>query len=212
MWATIKTKLADPIKTYVDSIQTAVDAAMDNLGWLKITSATAATSAALNFTSGIGSDHTCYRFYVNNLRPATDGQTLRFQISDDGGSTYEADATDYEYSSAAIDSDTDGWNTDGEPSQGQTYIPLLFSMGNVATETAFGWVDLFDPSNTTSYKHIQWKLQCFSDAATAVLRGEYGIGAHNGGDASAAAVNACRFIMSSGNLTSGTITMYGLID
>ena len=58
-----------------------------------ISSATASSSASIEFTSGIDSTYKEYKFFFINMHPATDQANFTFQVSTDGGSNYNTTLT-----------------------------------------------------------------------------------------------------------------------
>jgi len=63
----------------------------------KISTATASTSASIDFT-GLTSSYFLYIIRYSNLQPATDATTLILRTSTDGGSSYDSGASDYSWS------------------------------------------------------------------------------------------------------------------
>jgi hypothetical protein len=58
-----------------------------------ISSQTASASASLSFTTGIDSTYRTYLFKFINMHPATDSVEFQFNLSTDGGSTYNVTKT-----------------------------------------------------------------------------------------------------------------------
>ena len=77
-------------------------------------------------------------------------------------------------------------------------------IGNGADESAAGTLTLFNPSSTTYVKHFIARGSLYYD-------GNYIFDAHIAGYANTtSAVDAIKFVMSSGNIDSGTIKLYGI--
>ena len=160
---------------------------------------TAATSAALNFTTCISSTYDEYDIEVLSLLPDTGGGTINLQMSTNGGSTYDTGSNYwFEY-----------WlfrNPGGGPGGGgssQTSISLSGGTLDLSATSPFvGSFKLFDPLNAVLYKQIE--------GTSRYPNGGYLSTQVGGGYQVATAVNAFRLLSSVGNLTSGTVRCYGL--
>ena len=174
-------------------------------GWELIERQTASNSTALDFTKGIDGGYDAYCFVLSSILPANDGEALVCRISDDGGSSYEADATDYETNISVQRSDGAGLSGNTN-SQGTTKMYVTNGQSNVAGDGASGFWYCFNPDATEN--HVFFGDTVFMDnSATAVLARMLAVGVHNG---STAAINAIRFLMNGGNIASGEIALYGL--
>jgi hypothetical protein len=164
--------------------------------WTKLATATASSSATIDFTD-LSSSYNAYLVILSNVAPATDAVNFLFRTSTDGGSTYDSGASNYEYGNST---------TTGAPvgSTGATAIQLNNrALGNASNKSTCGHLLIYKPS-ATQFCRVNWQLTCSrSDAA---IDHVYGGGAR----IAAAAVNAIRFLMSSGNIASGQFDLYGL--
>lgn len=167
-------------------------------GVIKISTQTASNSASLNFTSGIDSTYRAYVFIYKAIIPATDATDLYMSSSTDGGVSY---AVTKQQAQARRASSTASWTYNGAAA-----VVLGYSLSNsLARYTANGTVTLYNPSDTTAYKLIGWESSMYNNGAEPILV----VGA--GSFETASAINAVQFIMSAGNITSGDITMYGIL-
>ncbi len=166
-------------------------------GWVFLASATASSSATLDFTSSIDSTYNLYAFVLDQIIPATDNTSLNLRTSANAGSSWDSGASDYYYSTAA----TTIWNSDSN-STAAWWPTNINSLGNGANETANGIVYLYNPS-ASSFAMLQ--AYGISHNAIPRMNTSYGAGMRR----SAAAVNGIRFFLSSGNIASGTIKLYG---
>lgn len=171
----------------------------------RLAAATAATSAQLAFTASIDSTYRSYVFEFDNILPATDDRTLQMFVSDDGGSSYKS--TTYKCSVAQFS----GGGVAGGLNP-TTFIPLSGNpAGNGVANTAglgfSGKVTLFTPSNATTRKHILVEGGYMRGNGVTDTGNVIGSAFWNGGNA---AINAVKFMFDSGNIASGTITMYGI--
>jgi hypothetical protein len=58
-----------------------------------LSTATASSSASIEFTSGIDSSYDIYQFEFINIHPATNGANFNFNLSTDNGSNYNITKT-----------------------------------------------------------------------------------------------------------------------
>ena len=171
-----------------------------------IASSTASSSATIDFTSGIGSTYDEYIFVIVDLLPATNATSLWARFSDDGGSTWEAGATDYLYASLAYDSD--GSPTDVNNDAGQAQMVISTPLSNTAGNTHNGKVMLSSPSNTTYDKNLVYRMGGVDSSGNS--SGLIGASRLNQGGGTWAAIDGVRFLMSSGNIASGDFYLYGI--
>tara|TARA_R100001460_G_scaffold15174_2_gene33633 strand:+ start:220 stop:855 length:636 start_codon:yes stop_codon:yes gene_type:complete len=171
---------------------------------VKIATTTASSSASLSFTSGIDSTYKEYMFFFNNLHPQTDDTKLVFQTTTDGSNfnttltnTYFVARNQEDNSSRAL-----GYSADDDQAQGTAFQRLNESTGADNDQSISGHMHLFEPSSTTFVKHYISRTMTIFDRATDV----FGAGFFN----TTSAITGIQFKMSSGNIDSGTITMYGV--
>jgi len=174
---------------------------------------TASSSASISFVNGassvvLDSTYKEYIFLFNNIHPATDGANLQFQVSTNTGSSYGiAITSSYFYGQHAEDASEAALEYDGgqDLAQGTGFQTILGKeVGNGNDESASGFMHLFDPSNTTFVKHFISRGNC-QDAGP-MSRDAFAAGYVN----TTSAVDAVQFKMSSGNIDSGIIKMYGI--
>ena len=173
-----------------------------------IQSQSASASASISFTSGIDSTYKEYVFEFFNMNPATNNTYFTFQTSTDGGSNYDITLTSTAFwashnegnTAAELIYDNTG-NYDRE--QQTTFQPLTHSIQNDADASMSGELHLFNPSSTTYVKN--WF------AKTNTMGSGYSINTYTAGYYNTTtAIDAVQFKMWSGNITAGTIKLYGL--
>lgn len=165
-------------------------------GWEKISTATASSSASLEFT-GLSSAYTTYCCVLNNVLPATDAVDMHLTVSDSGG--YETTGYFYHRQNSRASS-TNG--TAGAANAAQWV--LLNDLSNGAGEYSSGLVYLYN-IGTTARPQATTELTEISATGNEVRI------THGGCiQTSASTVIAIKFAMSSGNIASGTITLFGL--
>ena len=172
--------------------------------WVLIESQTASASASLDYTSGFDGTYDHLMFVLSNVLPATNGNHLRILVSDDG-TTWEADATDYEYHATQRRTDTAGVGSLIN-SQGSAFIRCTGSSGNAAGEGMSGRIYTYAPASTAVH-HFHGMIVHMDNSTPAVAANSEFYGVHNG---STAPILGIQFFMNGGNIASGTIALYGL--
>lgn len=164
--------------------------------WEKVSAATISSSATVDFT-GLTSGYN-YTFKLQNVVPATDNTQLWIRTSTDG-SSYDSGAGTYSWGYA-------GQTTisDENDSQSDTKIQMFEALSNVANEGGLnGIVNLYNPANA-SFTSVNFQASC--PGLTNTTSTNYTGSGHRAN--TSGAVTAIRFLAGSGNLTSGTITLY----
>ena len=187
----------------ITSIPAAISGGALNL----ISTQTASSSATISFTSGIDSTYKEYVFKFINIHPATDEAHLTFQGSTDGGSSYGVNITSTYILAYHAENDSEAtltYQTASDLAQSTSFQRLLHGIGNQNDESAAGTLHLFDPSNTTFAKH-------FIASASSYNAGSYEYNTYPAGYFNTtSAIDAIQFKMSSGNIDSGVIKLYGV--
>jgi len=161
---------------------------------------TAAASATLDFTTAITSLYDDYLIELINILPATDNVTMSMRLSVDGGATYDSGVNyryTYHYKSTAAASGVVGSN-------GSTSFEICGNLDNAAAGGLSGFHKLFNPLSASQYKFLAGTVG-FLHNDTNYYRTD-----HGSWYISVTAVNAIRFFMSSGNIASGIIRIYGI--
>lgn len=190
----------------VTSLPTAVDGKMK-----LILSTTASGNTTRSFTSGIDSTYRTYCFKFYNIHPASSSQFL-FQ-----GSTQGASSTDGDYSNTITSNyfvtrqDENGTNgqvgydNGNHQAQGSSFQLISDNFGNDNDTSLSGELWLFNPSNTSYVTHFMSDCQYMQSHVPRTNR-TCMAGYFN----TTSAINAIRFKMSTGNIDSGTIDLYGI--
>jgi len=168
------------------------------------TTTISAAASSVDFTF----DESLYRavrLELSNLSPATDGVNLLLRTSTDDGSSYDDGASAYDYANTGVAS----LNTNhrGTASEGDSAVLLnLLTIGNGSTESVSGQITIFDPSEAKETRLIgQLVYRYFS--STNWLTGLTSYSSRK----AEADVNGIRLFFSSGNISSGTIRMIGVL-
>jgi hypothetical protein len=171
-----------------------------------ISSQTASASASLSFTTGIDSTYRTYLFKLINIHPSTDS-TLTFNLSTDGGSSYNVTKTSSFFKAQHDEADTAttlGYRTSQDLAQSTAYQEMEQDIGADNDQCYSGVLYLFSPSSTTFVKHYM----LYGNSAHS---GNYSMNPYCGGYGNTtSAINAIDFKFNSGNIDAGTIYMYGI--
>lgn len=165
---------------------------------------TASTSATLDFTTWYSASYDAYAIELQNVIPATNAVDLYMRVSTNGGSSYDSGnnyaISIFAWTNAA--SATAG-EAPGSP-VGQWVARKVTEISSNSNYGVCGRIVLYSPGSTSHYKRIDARLGYLTNSsaqASVESRGTY---------LSTTAVNAFRFLFSSGNIASGTIRVYGI--
>ena len=162
-------------------------------------------AASVAFTGFDSSKYDHYTFYFQNVIPATDNVSLEGQTSTDGGSSYSSTSGDYHlygtedatglrvagYGGYLIGSDTNEFGVSGPF--------MLYAPHNASAYT-------YSNASGITYNTEGGAGYIYSMTATVGNRGA------GSGRIAAEDVDAIKFLFSSGNIESGEITMFGIVN
>jgi len=188
-----------------------------NFGWgsgfsggdslAKISTNTASSDSVVNITSGIDSSYNAYIIFYNNVHPSA-GSILTCQFTTNGSDfdlslcTAQTNGSNTEAGSAS--------NNNADASEDQNSGTAYQSIGYADTiETnaescCNGYLWMYGLSSTTFHKHFYSRTVAKDDApggAQTFTTGQI---------KTASAVTGISFKMSTGNIDSGTFTLYGI--
>ncbi len=166
---------------------------------------TASSSATLDFTSCISSTYDDYQVEVLEIVPGTTATNLLLQFSTNGGSSYDT-GSNYAWAHPIQFTDA-GSAFNGNTNDSATGISMFGTNPGMNTGTGRAGHASFRLHGLLSSSVYKVAHGTFIAAAS---NGVFGGGAHIGVWKSQTAVNAFRFIPSSGNIASGTIRVYGI--
>ena len=182
---------------------------------IHIKTLTASSSANLSFVHGSSSvvldgTYSEYIFKYINIHPASVAQ-LVFNLSTDSGSNYNVTKTSTAHNSYMNESGSGPgmvYRTAWDLAQSTSDQIIAQELGNGNDESACGYLHLYEPASTSKVKHFigtTTYYQTFGQTGSfQVYYGGYGN--------TTSAVNGVQFKMSSGNIDSGTIKLYGVKD
>ncbi len=148
--------------------------------------------------------HDEYVFHIQDLVPSTDVTELWMRFSVDAGSTFLAGAADYAWN---MDGGQPTSSTDGDASISEINLTKDFSvfMGTGTIESLNSWVRVHNAKQTASPICVTGDMAQIGDTGAQVGMRWAGSLFANFDE-----VDAVRFLSSSGNLSTGTITLYGV--
>ena len=189
------------------SAVTALPASVSGGGLNLISTQTASSSATIDFTSGIDSTYKEYIFKFYDIHPATDQTDFTFQTDTGTNTNYNQTITSTNFYAFHSEGDftTLTYNTADDQAQGTSFQPLITDMGNANDESWVGSLQLFAPSSTTFVKHFISRMQGYNGVNAGSLD-MYTAGYIN----TTTALTRVQFKMSSGNIDSGVIKLYGV--
>ena len=173
---------------------------------------TASSSATISFvdgTSDVVLDNTYkeYLFTWKNIHGATEDAEFNFQGSTDTGSSYGVTITSTAFQANHTEGDSvygPAYNGSWDLAQGTGFQNLFNNLDADNDECLNGVLHLYDPSNTTFVKHFISRIAGVTSADAA--QDDYRAGYFN----TTSAIDAIQFKMSSGNIDSGVIKLYGI--
>ena len=170
---------------------------------------TASSSSTIDFTSGIDSTYKEYIFKYINVHPATNQVNFQFQVDTGTNTNYNITCTSSTFRARHDEDGSDAalaYRTQDDQAQGTSFQRLVGNITNGNDESGSGELFLFNPSSTTFVKHFMSKGNCHYNTNSSLLV-YYVAGYFN----TTTALTRVRFKMSSGNIDSGTIKMYGVV-
>ena len=174
---------------------------------------TASSSANLSFVDGSSSvvlDNTypVYLFKYINMHPATNDVEFYFNTSTNSGSDYNTVKTTTVVRASHAESGSGGalsYITGNDEAQ-SSGAQQIGQCGNDNDQSISGELYLFNPSSTTFVKHFLCQTNYCDHGDESHFH--FYAGYLN----TTTAVDAVQFTMSSGNIDSGTIKLYGIKD
>ena len=177
-----------------------------------ISTTTASSSSTISITSGIDSTYPIYLFKFINIHPGTDTGNNRLTFQGDTGTNtnYNQSITSTHFRAYHNEGGSGqgvGYRTATDQANGTSFQPLGEGIGaGVADESSSGELYIFEPSSSVFVKHFLARTHIYSDNNETV--DSFVAGYFN----TTTALTRFQFKMSSGNIDSGTIKLYGIKD
>jgi hypothetical protein len=197
----------DYVLSYDDSASAPKKVLMNNLpsgatgAMTLISSATASASSSITFT-GLSSTYSSYIVFFIAVIPATDNVDFYFRTSTNNGSSYDSGASDYLWAHNGAGAQNATSNSTGDTAINLTGTDVNQDLDSSGLYT--GYINIYRPSAADRCL-VEW-CAAKTEANTSMIT-QRGCGARN----TAADVDAIQFLTSSGNITSGTFKLYGII-
>jgi len=160
--------------------------------------ATASASSTLDFTSMITTTYRTYYLDISDLRCSASAYVY-LRTSTNNGSTYDASSSNYAWANYTADLGSSSTET-ASNSTGATQIQVCANDGTAAASIN-GRIWFFNPLGTATQKIFHMNIQVNADN---IVRGA-------GIRLSTADVDAVRLLTNTGNFTSGTVRLYGMV-
>lgn len=170
-------------------------------GGVLLTSGTVSAAATLDIVLTSYTSYRAIKFMLTALIPATTDVALWMRFSTNGGSSYNAGASDYSYATFVSYAADDSSAGDSKI----ILVPLvsIFGISNAATGGVSLEATLYDQTSTTRYSAVRsTALPVYTGIAGPLVEA-------NGYRNTAQDTDAVRFLFSSGNIASGKYAVYG---
>jgi hypothetical protein len=141
------------------------------------------------------------------MHPATDGAFFTFQSDTGTNTNYNQTITSTHFQARHDEGDSDtslAYNTGNDQAQGTSFHKLSNTIGNDNDQSLSGFCHVFNPSSSVFVKHFISNIQHSQDANFSF--NVYTAGYFN----TTTAITRFQFKMSSGNIDSGQILLFGL--
>jgi len=172
-----------------------------------ISTQTASGSANLSFTSGIDSTYKEYVFKCISIHPETNQTNLTFQADTGTNTSYNQTITStifQAYHNEAGGSTGLDYLASHDQAQGTAFQNLTVNTGNGNDESVSGYLEIYNPSSSVFVKHFIARINSYN--ANDFTSDYYTAGYFN----LTTALTRFQFNMSSGNIDSGVIKLYGV--
>jgi hypothetical protein len=164
-----------------------------NGGLVHLGTFTASNSTSVDIIGVMSSTYTNYQIFYNNVVPVTNNAVLRMRY----GSGASFSATGYDAGCRYAAANSNAFSIISDPSQ--TYIPLTNTVSNSAGHGASGFIYIY----------------CVGAGLIPTCSGIStwsGFTGWTGDGPSHTSINSVRFLMSTGNMSTGTFSIYGVFE
>ena len=165
--------------------------------WNIISTTTASSSSAIDITSGLTSTYSEYAFVLSDFICST-AMAVYMRITIDGGSSYPT--SNYQWRNHYLKHDVTTYKSENGAGSNNFH---LFDEYDITHFSTILYVS--NPSQTTHNKHLRWNSVGYTSSNQTL--GIDGCGHYVG---ATNAINGFKFYPSTGNFTSGRVTLYGI--
>ena len=164
-----------------------------------LSTTTISDDATVDITTGLGSGYDTHIFQFHNFHTAGNNRDMEIRVFVSGsivdsGTDYQRSRRLSEGGSSSHDDKDDDMHT----------LKVKGETGNDTGEAVNGYLYMFNALSSTMMTHFHWQMGHIMH--NSVYQNTKGVGSYK----VATALTGIRFYLSSGNITSGTIKMYGL--
>lgn len=178
------------------------DAALATPGaWKHLQTVSASSSATVDLETGLSSTYDAYMIVGSSVKVSTDNVSMNLRVKASG--TYQADATDYAWTNFLTVAGTNT-NANSNSDSEITLTNEVTKIGNASGE-CFNFEIQFNAPADAVFHNFHWSGS-FNRAADSLPALMDGCGFYTGVEA----ITGIRFFPSSGNIASGTFSLYGL--
>ena len=173
-----------------------------------LTASSSGTLSFINGSNGVVLDGTYkeYIFYFNNIHPSVNDALFQFNLTTDGTNFNVTKTTTFFLSNHNEEDNTTGLAYFATRDLGQSTDDqrIMWELQNDNDDAGAGIMHLFEPSSTTFLKHFIVTTQYKSNPnySNNLFVGGYGN--------TTSAITGVRFKLTSGNIDTGTISLYGI--
>tara|TARA_A100000164_G_scaffold91441_1_gene79074 strand:+ start:861 stop:1445 length:585 start_codon:yes stop_codon:yes gene_type:complete len=171
-----------------------------------LSTATASSDASIEFTLPTAYKQVVFSWY--SILPATDDDDFKMNVSSDGGSTWVTKTSSFFAANHTEADDNAVLQYEGSDDLAQSTSDQTISrnVGSASDEGCAGTMQLYSPSSTTYVKHWTSRSSGYGGGGSPRAWDNFGGGYAN----TTSSLNKIRFLFSSGNISSGTIKMWGV--
>lgn len=188
-----------------DFVIDSVDSGGDVSSFDLLATATASASASLDFESVITSEYSNYMFVIDKLVTTTLNTNVYLRTSTNNGTSYDNTLGDYAYASSYLSPNGVSASPPASTSAQQIFLNAS-GFGRLSTTSGSnlsGVIYLDNPHTNVGVKNIRWFIGSGVPTVMFFVNGA-------GQRTSQNNVDAVQFLLSSGNIASGTIRLYGM--
>lgn len=185
-------------------VLSSVNSALAGGGLTKISSQDANNSATIDFTTGMDSTYDEYMFVCLNMFPSTGGPAFEFKGRTGGSFGTDKTQTFFRAHQDASNNYSLAWDNSYKLANSSGYAYLNYGSSGTASMSLCSTVKFYQPSNT---------VRCTQYIAETIWvhSSNYSHHSYVGGYfQTAAAITGAQFRFSSGNISAGTIILYGV--
>ena len=168
---------------------------------IKIDEEIVTTAVASVTLTGIDSTYDVYMVRLSDVQGDTDTQSLKVRVTASGTAQ---STSNYDYAKKTLRSNNP-FNDNSATNQTEVFVNTQLAMGTDTEETLQGVQYLFNFNNSSEYSFATDEI-VFSSYFGGVLLGGQGGWVYTVAETH----NGVNYFMSSGNIASGTFTLYGL--